>query len=325
MTAAPIDVIGVGNAIVDVIAHASDAFLDREGLVKGSMALIDQSRATTLYERMGPGIEASGGSVANTMAGLASFGADAAFIGKVADDQLGKFFGHDMQAVGVDFVADTTAGGLPTGRCLILVTPDAQRTLNTYLGISTLLQPADIDEDAVAAARILFCEGYLWDVESAKNAIRRAMAVAGDAGRQVALTVSDSFCVERHHTEFLELIDGPVDILFANEAELGALYDTDFSAAVEIVRSRVAVGCLTRGAAGSLLVRGDETVEVRAGKPIPRVVDTTGAGDQYAAGALYGLARGLPLAEVGRLAAAAATEVISHVGPRPEIPLRDLI
>ncbi|MFV0523788.1 MAG: adenosine kinase [Acidimicrobiales bacterium] len=324
MTAPSIDVIGVGNAIVDVITHASDAFLDGEGLIKGSMALIDQARAVTLYDRMGPGVEASGGSVANTMAGLASFGADAAFIGKVADDQLGKFFGHDMQSVGVDFVADTTTGGLPTGRCLILVTPDAQRTLNTYLGISSLLQPSDVDADAVARARILICEGYLWDVESAKNAIRRAMGVAKDAGRQVALTVSDSFCVERHHSEFIDLIDGPVDILFANEAELGALYDTDFEGAVELVRARVAVGCLTRGAAGSILVRGDETVEVPAAA-VPRLVDTTGAGDQYAAGALYGLARGLPLADVGRLAAAAAAEVISHVGPRPEIPLRDLI
>jgi sugar/nucleoside kinase (ribokinase family) len=318
------DVVGVGNAIVDVIANASDDFVAGQGLVKGSMNLVDETRARALYELMGPAIEASGGSAANTMAGMASFGGHPAYIGKVRRDQLGEVFGHDMRAAGVAFDVPAGSEGPATARCLILVTPDAQRTMNTYLGISSLLEPADIAPAVVADAGILFCEGYLWDVDSAKAAIRKAMAVARDAGNRVALTLSDTFCIERHHAEFLELVEGPVDILFANEAELRTLYEVDsFDAGLACVQGRVALACLTRGPAGSLLVTGDEVVEV-APEPVAQVVDTTGAGDQYAAGVLFGLARGADLATCGRLGSLAASEVISHVGPRPSRPLAEL-
>lgn len=319
-----IDVVGIGNAIVDVIAQTSNDFLVSQGLQKGSMALIDEDRAHELYGLMGPAIEASGGSAANTMAGVASFGGSASYIGKVRDDMLGKVFAHDMRSSGVSFDVPAGPDGPSTGRSLILVTPDAQRTMNTFLGISSLLEPADVDGALVEQGKILFCEGYLWDVESAKQAIRRAMGIASAAGNRVALTTSDSFCVERHHEEFLELITGPVDILFANEAELAALYRCDFEAAIERVRADVGLGCLTRGAAGSVLVTATETVEIPA-EPVVEVIDTTGAGDQYAAGVLYGLARSLSLAEAGRLGSLAAAEVISHVGPRPLHPLRDLL
>lgn len=319
-----VDVVGIGNAIVDVIAQAPDSFLQSEGLTKGSMALIDHERASRLYERMGPGIEASGGSAANTMAGIASFGGTTAYIGKVADDLLGRVFAHDMRATGAGYDVPAMDGHHSTGRCLILVTPDAQRTMSTYLGISSLLEPDDVDPAVVQQGNILFCEGYLWDVESAKQAIRKAMDSARAAGRKVALTVSDSFCVERHHQEFLELISGPVDILFANTAELAALYQCDFVDAIDKVRGHVELGCLTRGAEGSVLVTGDDTITIKAEK-VAEVVDTTGAGDQYAAGVLYGLARGMDLADVGRLGSLAAAEVISHVGPRPLHPLSGLL
>lgn len=315
-----VDVVGVGNAIVDVIAQATDEFVADQGLAKGSMSLIDETRAHELYSLMGPGIEASGGSVANTVAGIASFGGAASFIGKVRNDQLGNVYSHDMQASGVNFEATPADDGPATGRSLILVTPDAQRTMNTFLGISSLLEPDDIVPEAVERGHVLFCEGYLWDVESAKQAIRRAMTLASEAGNRVALTTSDTFCVERHHAEFLELIAGPVDILFANEAELATLYECDFDDAVEKVRASVELGCLTRGAKGSLLITADETVVIEAENLGP-VVDTTGAGDQYAAGVLIGLARGMSLAESGRLGSLAAAEVISHVGPRPLRPL----
>jgi sugar/nucleoside kinase (ribokinase family) len=319
-----LDVVGIGNAMVDVIASTDDRFLTDNGLQKGSMALIDEARAHELYGLMGPAIEASGGSAANTMAGVASFGGAASYIGKVRDDLLGKVFTHDMAASGVTCPVPAGTEGPATGRSLILVTPDAQRTMNTFLGISSLLEPADIDPAVVERGRILFCEGYLWDVESAKQAIRRAMDLARAAGNRVALTVSDRFCVERHHQEFHDLISGPVDILFANEAELRALYHCDFTAAVERARAEVAVGCLTRGKDGSVLVRGDETAVIQP-EHFGSVVDTTGAGDQYAAGVLYGLARDLTLAQSGRLGSLAAAEVISHVGPRPQRPLRELL
>lgn len=315
-----IDVVGIGNAIVDVIAQTTDDFLQAQELQKGSMALIDEARAHHLYDLMGPAIEASGGSAANTMVGVASFGGTAAYIGKTRNDQLGEVFGHDMRASGVGYGVPPAADGPATGRSLILVTPDAQRTMNTFLGISSLLEPDDVDADLVERAGILFCEGYLWDIESAKQAIRRAMAIARAAGNLVALTVSDSFCVERHYDEFVELVSGPVDILFANQAELAALYRCDFDTAIERVRNDVAVGCLTRGSQGSVLVRGDETAEIPA-ELVGPVVDTTGAGDQYAAGVLFGLARSTSLAEAGRLGSLAAAEVISHVGPRPQRPL----
>jgi sugar/nucleoside kinase (ribokinase family) len=319
------DVVGVGNAIVDVIANAADEFVLGQGLVKGSMNLIDDGRAHELYDLMGPAIEASGGSAANTMAGIASFGGRPAYVGKVRDDQLGEVFAHDMRAAGVDYSVPASPSGPSTARCLILVTPDAQRTMNTYLGISSLLEPDDIDPEVIADAGILFCEGYLWDVGSAKAAIRRAMAIAREAGTLVSLTLSDTFCIERHHDEFLDLVEGPVDILFANEAELRTLYGVDsFDAGVERVRGLGRLACLTRGPRGSLLVTGDETVEV-APEPVSPVVDTTGAGDQYAAGVLFGLARHLGLAECGRLGSVAASEVIGHVGPRPRVPLSGLL
>ena len=319
------DVVGVGNAIVDVIAAAGDDFVAAQGLAKGSMNLIDRERAAQLYGLMGPGIEASGGSAANTMAGIASFGGCPSYIGKVRDDQLGEVFAHDMRAAGVAFDVAPGTEGPDTARCLILVTPDAQRTMSTYLGISSLLEPGDIDPAVVADGAILFCEGYLWDVPSAKAAIRRAMAIAADAGNLVSLTLSDTFCIERHHDEFLELVEGPVDVVFANEPELLALYGTaSFDLAVEQVQGAARLVCITRGAKGSLLVTADQVVEV-APEPVEQVVDSTGAGDQYAAGVLFGLSRGLDLADCGRFGSLAASEVISHVGPRPRSALSGLI
>lgn len=321
----PVDVVGVGNAIVDVISHADDAFIVAQGLVKNSMTLIDDTRAHELYGQMGPGIEASGGSCANTMAGIASFGGTAAYIGKVSNDQLGEVFAHDMRATGVDFDVPPAVEGPATARCLILVTPDAQRTMSTYLGVSSLLEPGDVEPDTVERGKLLLCEGYLWDVESAKQAIRKAMDATHAAGGRSALALSDTFCVERHHDEFRELIAGPVDVLFANRAELLSLYNTDdLDAAIEIVRTEVDLACVTMGKKGSILVTKDEKVYVDAAEIAP-VVDTTGAGDQYAAGVLFGLARGLDLADAGWLGSLAAAEVISHVGPRPARPLRGLI
>lgn len=328
VNAAEVDVVGVGNAIVDVIAQASDEFVAEQGLAKGSMTLIDADRAHALYDSMGPGIEASGGSAANTVAGVASFGGTASYIGKVSADELGDVFGHDMRASGVNFDMVPATNGPATARCLILVTPDAQRTMNTYLGISSLLEPGDVVEAIAASGHLLFCEGYLWDVESAKQAIRKAMAIARDAGRQVSLTLSDSFCVERHFDEFRELVAGPVDVLFANEAELRTLYRTAEGEAglrdgVAAVGRDVELAFVTLGGRGSLVVQGNDVIEIAPVVP-PQLVDTTGAGDQYAAGALFGLARGLDLAECGRLGSLAASEVISHVGPRPFASLRAL-
>ena len=319
-----VDVVGVGNAIVDVISQATDDFVAAQGLEKGSMTLIDQDRASYLYDLMGPGIEASGGSAANTVAGVASFGGTATYIGKIRDDILGEVFAHDMRSSGVSFDIEPASEGPDTARCLILVTPDAQRTMSTFLGISSLLEPTDVQPATAQSGKILFCEGYLWDVDSAKQAIRKAMDLARAAGRRVAFTASDSFCVERHHQEFLELVSGPIDILFANVAELSSLYQCDFDTAVEKVRGHVGLGCLTRGENGSVLVSGSETIEVEAAHLGP-VVDTTGAGDQYAAGVLFGLAQEMDLADVGRLGSLAAAEVISHVGPRPLQPLSGLL
>lgn len=319
-----VDVVGVGNAIVDVITQSTDDFLAEQGLAKGSMSLIDDDRAHELYSLMGTGIEASGGSAANTMAGVASFGGTASYIGKTADDQLGEVFGHDMRSIGVNFDCDSAAGGPATARCLILVTPDAQRTMNTFLGVSALLEPGDISETTVASGRLLFCEGYLWDVESAKQAIRTAMDMARAADRRSALTLSDTFCVERHRDEFRQLVGERVDVLFANEAELISLYQADnLSTAVDAASQDVELACVTLGANGSLLVEGSSVTEVAA-EEVGAVVDTTGAGDQYAAGVLFGLAAGKPLAESGRLGSLAAAEVISHVGPRPQRSLKEL-
>jgi sugar/nucleoside kinase (ribokinase family) len=320
------DVVAVGSAIVDVLAHCDDAFLEAQGLTKGAMALIQsEDEAETLYAAMGPGIEASGGSAANTVAGVASFGGRAGFIGRVKDDQLGKVFAHDIRAAGVHFQSSPAADGPSTARCLVLVTPDAQRTLSTYLGTAGLLGPDDIDSELVAGAAVLYAEGYLWDVPEAKAALRKAMDTAHAHGRKVAFTLSDPFCVDRHRAEFLELVSGPVDILFANESEICSLYEVDdFDRAAASVREVSEIACLTRSEKGSVIVAGDET-HVVAAHPIDKVVDTTGAGDLYAAGVLYGLTHGLDLPEAGRLGSAAAGEVISQLGARPDRRLAELL
>jgi sugar/nucleoside kinase (ribokinase family) len=321
---AEFDVVGVGNAIVDVIARSTEEFIVDQGLTKGSMLLIDEKRADELYQMISPEVEASGGSVANTVAGVASFGGSAAFIGKVSDDKLGDVFAHDMRSLGVDFDITPDGEGPPTARCMILVTPDTQRTLNTYLGVSVLLEPADVNPETVAAGKILFCEGYLWDVDSAKQAIRKAMGISAEADRRVSLTLSDTFCIDRHHEEFLDLVAGPVDILFANKAELTHLYDCDLDSAVKRVAGEVELSFVTMGAEGSRIVYQGDMIEVQPENVGP-VIDSTGAGDQYAAGALYGVSRGLPLAETGRIASLAAAEVIAHMGPRPLRPLSDFL
>jgi sugar/nucleoside kinase (ribokinase family) len=325
MTPARQDVVGIGNAIVDVIAHAEDRFLAAEAMAKGAMTLIDAERAESLYAAMGPGIEMSGGSAANTMAGIASLGGRAGFIGKVKDDQLGAIFAHDIRAAGVRFDTPPARSGPPTARCLIFVTPDAQRTMNTYLGACVELGPEDVEEELIAGAEVTYLEGYLWDRPRAKEAFRKAAGIAHAAGRKVALTLSDPFCVERHRAEFRELVKGPVDILFANEAEIRALWQVaDFEAALAATRGLVEVAALTRSEKGSVVLSGAGVARVPAA-PVERVVDTTGAGDLYAAGFLYGLTQGRPPAEAARIGAIAAAEVISHVGARPERPLKDLV
>lgn len=318
------DVVGIGNAIVDVISTENDEFIDAQGLARGAMTLIDDTRALELYEAMGAGTETSGGSAANTMAGLASFGSDTAFIGKVRDDQLGGVFRHDIRALGVDFDVPSAADGPPTARCLIVVTPDAARTMSTCLGIAGLLHPDDIDPDVAANAKVLYCEGYIWDVDITKQAIRKAIEATKAAGNKISFTLSDAFCVERHHHEWLEMIDGTIDILFGNETELAALTGTDdWDEGMARVRGKVEVACLTRSEKGSCIVTADEVISVPA-QPVARVVDTTGAGDLYAAGFLHGYSHGLDLATCGRLGSMAAAEVISHLGARPLVSLAEL-
>jgi sugar/nucleoside kinase (ribokinase family) len=319
------DVLGIGNAIVDVISRADDGFLEKHTLTKGSMMLIDEARAETLYAAMGPGVEVSGGSCGNTMAGIASLGGKGAYIGKVKRDQLGAVFSHDLKSIGVAFDTPQATSGPATARCLILVTPDAQRTMNTYLGACTGLGPADIDTTAVAAAQVTYVEGYLWDAPEAKKAVLKAFDAAHAAGRLVSITLSDSFCVDRYRDEFRALIRDKVDILFGNESEIKSLYQVDsFEQAMEAARKEAKIAALTRSAKGSIVIKGSETHAVPAA-PVSKVVDTTGAGDLYAAGFLYGFTRNRPLAECARLGAIAAAEIISHVGPRPETPLKDLI
>ena len=318
-----LDVVGIGNALVDVLSHEDESFVAELGLVKGSMTLVEMDRAQALYDAMGPAIEASGGSAANTIAGVASFGGRAGYLGRVFDDQLGSVFGHDMRALGVVYGGEPATDGPPTGRCLVVVTPDAERTMHTFLGASALFGPEDVDEDLVAAGRITFLEGYLFDTPEAKAAYRKASEIAHGAGRRVALTLSDTFCVERHLAEWRTLVADAVDVLFANEDELVALYGVPLDDAISRVREDVSVACVTMGAAGSQIVTPDEVVEVPA-EPVPEVVDTTGAGDLYAAGVLHGLSQGLPLAECGRLGSIAAAEVISHMGARPLRSLEQL-
>jgi sugar/nucleoside kinase (ribokinase family) len=321
---ADLDVVGIGNALVDVISHGSDEFVIEHGLVKNSMTLIDEDRATSLYAAMGPGIEMSGGSAANTMTGIASFGGRAAYIGKVRDDQLGEVYIHDIRATGVEFHNTPASDGPATGRCLIVVTPDAQRTMNTYLGASAYLCPDDVDPTLVARAHVLYLEGYLFDRPEAQEAYRYASRVAHEAGRKVALTLSDSFCVERHRDLWLDLITHGVDLLFANETEICALYEVaTFEEAVDRVRGHCAVAALTCGSRGSVVVTADDTIEVEA-YPCERKVDTTGAGDLYAAGFLHGFTRKASLATCGLLGSLAATEVIGHTGARPATSLAEL-
>ncbi|HKA63174.1 MAG TPA: adenosine kinase [Methylomirabilota bacterium] len=298
--------------------------LGRQGLVKGSMHLVDEDRARALYDAMGPGVEVSGGSAANTMVGVASFGGRAHYVGKVRDDQLGEVFGHDLRATGVGYDTPRATGGPATGRCLILVTPDAQRTMSTFLGASSRLGPADVDRALIARGRILYLEGYLFDPPDAQEAFRAAAAIAHASGRKVALTLSDPFCVDRHRAAFLDLVQNHVDILFANEAEIRALYQVaDFDSALRHVRGHCELAALTRSAEGSVLVGGGKVHTVVA-HPVSAVVDTTGAGDLYAAGVLYGMSRGLDLPTCGRLGSLAAAEVIGHVGARPIVPLARL-
>lgn len=320
------DVIAIGNAIVDVMAACDDELIDELELNKGGMTLVDTARAQELYDAMGPAREISGGSAANTLAGLAALGAQCAFIGQVADDQLGEVFAHDIRAVGIDFDTPPRAGDPPTARCLIFVTPDAQRTMNTFLGASQFLPPETLDASAVAAARILYLEGYLWDPEEPRAAMRRAIEAARAAGRQVAFTLSEVFVIERHGADFRALIDdGLIDILFANHLELEALTGTDsFESGIEALHGKVPTLVVTRSAEGAVAVSNGERAEVAA-EPIDKVVDTTGAGDLFAAGFLYGYVGGEPLERCLRRGAIAAAEVISHYGARPEADLVKLM
>jgi len=321
MAAAALDVVGIGNAIVDVIAQADDAFLSREGLAKGSMQLIDAARAETLYAAMGPALEMSGGSAGNTMAGIASLGGQGAYIGKVRNDELGRVFAHDMRAGGIRFDTPALEQGPPTARCLIMVTADAQRTMGTFLGACVELGPEDIPAALIASAQVTYLEGYLFDPPRAKAAFQKAAELAHGAGRKVSLTLSDAFCVERYRAEFRALIAGHVDILFANEAEIGALYETkDFDAALRAVRGHCEIAALTRSEKGSVVVTAKAALPIPAA-PVAKLVDTTGAGDLYASGFLFGLTHGRDLATCGRLGSLAAAEVIGHYGARPEASL----
>jgi sugar/nucleoside kinase (ribokinase family) len=318
------DVVGIGNAIVDIIARCDEGFLTKHDLGKGFMRLIDAGEAARLYEAMGPAIERSGGSVANSIAGLASFGAKCGFIGRVAADQFGGIFRHDIRSLGIDYTTEPAIDGGPTARCLILVTPDGERTMNTFLGASVDLAPADIDEAMIAAAKIVYLEGYLFDRDAAKSAFRAAAGMAKEAGVKVALTLSDPFCVDRHRADFRKLVNEGADIVFANEKEITTLYEVNsFEEAADAALQDCEMAVLTRSEAGSVIVAAGTTVEVPA-DPVSKVVDATGAGDLYAAGFLHGLTRGAPLETCGQLGSLAAAEVISHIGARPEVSLRKL-
>jgi sugar/nucleoside kinase (ribokinase family) len=326
MPAPVLDVVAIGNAIVDVMAPAEDALIESLKMTRGGMDLVDTDRAELLYEAMGPAREISGGSAANTLAGLASLGARCGFIGQVADDQLGEVFAHDIRAAGIDFATPARAGDPPTARCLIFVSPDGQRTMNTFLGASQFLPAEALDLSVIAGAAVLYLEGYLWDPEQPRAAMRRAIDAARGAGRKVAFTLSDAFVIARHGDDFRALIDaGQIDILFANESELAALAGTtDFDAGLAALAAKVPTVVATRGAEGAHAVSGGEHAFVPA-EPVARVVDTTGAGDLFAAGFLFGHVRERPLADCLRMGAICAAEVISHYGARPEQDLAQLI
>src|SRR5436309_2348873 len=325
MTPAKYDVLGIGNAIFDVLVQTDEAFLATHGMSKGGMALIDEARATAIYRDMGPATEMSGGSAANTIVGLANFGARTAYVGKVKDDQIGRLYVHDIRAAGVAFETRPANDGPATGCSYILVTPDGERTMNTYLGAAQELMPADIDAAEIAASSIIYLEGYLWDPKSAKEAFVKAATIAHGAGRQVALTLSDSFCVDRYRNEFLDLMrKGTVDLVFANEAELHSLYQTsDFDTALKQMQSDTKLGIVTRSEKGCVVASKDGVVAVPS-FPIEKLVDTTGAGDLFAAGFLLGLVRNAGYEAAGRLGALAAAEVIQHIGARPQVSLKEL-
>jgi sugar/nucleoside kinase (ribokinase family) len=325
MADAKYDVLGIGNAIFDVLVKTDESFLSRHGMAKGGMALIDEARAAAIYQDMGPATEMSGGSAANTIVGIASLGARAAYVGKVKDDQIGRMYTHDIRAAGVAFGTRPATDGPSTGCSYILVTDDGERTMNTYLGAAQDLMPADIDATEIAAAKIIYLEGYLWDPKNAKEAFVKASKIAHEAGREVALTLSDSFCVDRYRDEFLDLMrKRTVDLVFANEAELHSLYQTsDFDAALKQLRQDVKLGIVTRSEKGCVVASGEGVIAVPA-FPVDRIVDTTGAGDLFAAGFLFGLVRGAGPENAGRLGGLAAAEVIQHIGARPQVSLKDL-
>jgi sugar/nucleoside kinase (ribokinase family) len=318
------DVVGIGNAIVDIIARCDEGFLSKHDLAKGFMRLIDADDANRLYEAMGPAVERSGGSVANSIAGLASFGAKCGFIGRVAADQFGGIFRHDIRSLGVAYDTPPAADGAPTARCLILVTPDGERTMNTFLGANVDFTPEDLDRDLIGAAKIVYLEGYLFDRPEAKAAFRDAARTAKTAGAKVALSLSDAFCVDRHRDDFKALVREGADIVFANEKEITTLYQVNsFAEAADAALKDCELAVLTRSEAGSVIVAAGETIAIEA-EPVRRVVDLTGAGDLYAAGFLYGLTHGASLPVCGRLGSLAAAEAIGHVGARPEISLHEL-
>jgi len=315
----------IGNAIVDVLAKIEDDFLLQENLVKNSMNLIDEERAEDLYSKMGTAVEISGGSAGNTAAGVASLGGRSNYIGKVRNDQLGAIFAHDIQAIGVNFETAKSEEGAATARSFILVTPDAHRTMNTYLGACVELGPEDIDPAMIAGSEVTYMEGYLWDPEGGKAAFRKAAQISHEASKRVSLTLSDSFCVGRYRAEFIDFIEGGVDILFANEDEIKSLYQTDnLAEAIAAVREKVEIACVTRSKEGSVIIQGEATLDIEADTSI-EVVDTTGAGDLYASGFLFGFTNGYSLADSGRIASLAAAEIISHIGARPEVSLKELI
>ncbi|TQF44192.1 carbohydrate kinase [Bradyrhizobium sp. UNPF46] len=319
------DVLGIGNALFDVLVRTDEAFLASHGMTKGSMSLIDEARAAAIYKDMGPATEVSGGSAANTIVGIGSLGARAAYVGKVKDDQIGKLYVHDIRAAGVAFNTPAAKDGPATGCSYILVTDDGERTMNTYLGAAQDLSPADIDPAEIASAGIVYLEGYLWDPKNAKDAFVKAANIAHDAKRRVALTLSDSFCVDRYRDEFLGLMrNGTVDIVFANESELHSLYMTsDFDTALKQLRNDVNLGVVTRSEKGCMVVSSEDAVAAPA-FPVDKVVDTTGAGDLFAAGFLYGLSRNLAYKQCGELGALAAAEIIQHIGARPLVSLKEL-
>ncbi len=321
-------VVAVGNALVDVLSQVSEEFVAEQnaksGMEKGAMTLVDETRAVTLYTQMPKGLETSGGSAANTMAGFASFGGNGAFIGKVADDELGALYKKDMQSMGVRFDTQPLVLGAPTGRCMILVTPDAERTMNTFLGASIELSPIDVDQQVISSSQVTYLEGYLFDRDRAKEAFVTAAEYAHEAGHRIALTLSDPFCVDRHRHDFLQLVENHVDILFANEDEIKSLFmQEDFDDAISAISEHVEIAAITRSEKGAVIIANGNHIKIDA-IPVEKIIDTTGAGDQFAAGFLYGFTEGKPLEECGRLGALAAAEVISHMGPRPAVKLADL-